>query len=107
MPDLVVYQHGDDEWWVAPLDEDLPVVRLNRMGASLLGAMDGRLSINTLLDQFGTWICGMNKETGRWFLERWSVPRYSLCYFGTQPPTGHSVNAKWDLLLQESPRTLA
>ncbi len=101
MPDLVVYQHGDDEWWVAPLDEDLPVVRLNRMGASLLGAMDGRLSINTLLDQFGTWICGMNKETGRWFLERWSVPRYSLCYFGTQPPTGHSVNAKWDLLLQK------
>ena len=101
MPDLVVYRHGPDEWWVAPLDEDLPVVRLNRMGASLLGAMDGRLSIQALLTQFGQWICGPNRETGRWFLERWSLPRYSLCYFGTDPPSGHNVNAKWDLLLQK------
>lgn len=101
MPDLVVYQHGEQEWWVTPLDEDLPLVRLNRMGASLLGAMDGHLSISALLDQFGKWVCGTNQETGRWFLERWSLPRYSLCYFGTEPPTGHSVNAKWDLLLQK------
>ncbi len=101
MPDLVVYRHGDDEWRVAPLDEDLPLVRLNRMGAALLGAMDGRLTIAALLDQFGTWLCGPNKETGRWFLERWSLPRYSLCYFGTDPPTGHNVHAKWDLLLQK------
>ena len=101
MPDLVVYQHGSDEWWTAPLDEDLPLVRLNRMGASLLGAMTGRLSIQALLDQFGRWICGRNQETGRWFLERWSLPRYSLCYFGTEAPSGHSVNAKWDLLLQK------
>lgn len=101
MPDLVVYQHGPDEWWVAPLDEDLPLVRLNRMGAALLGAMNGRLTIHTLLEQFGTWICGPNRETGQWYLERWALPRYSLCYFGTNPPAGHSVNAKWDLLLQK------
>ena len=62
MPDLVVYQHGDQEWWVTPLDEDLPLVRLNRMGASLLGAMDGRLSISALLEQFGKWVCGANQE---------------------------------------------
>jgi len=101
MPDLVVYQRATHEWWVTPLDEDLPLVRLNRMGASLLGAMDGRLSIGALLEQFGKWVCGANQETGRWFLERWSLPRYSLCYFGMDPPSGHSVNAKWDLLLQK------
>ena len=41
MPDLIIYQHGPDEWWVAPLDEGLPLIRLNRRGASLLSAMDG------------------------------------------------------------------
>ncbi|RMH09728.1 MAG: class I SAM-dependent methyltransferase [Nitrospirae bacterium] len=100
MPDLVVYQHAPEEWWVAPLDEELPLIRLNRMGASLLGAMDGRATIQTLLAQFGKWVCGPDRKTGRWHLERWSLPRYSLCYFGTEAPSGHSVHAKWDLLLQ-------
>lgn len=101
MPDLIVYQSGDEEWWVTPLDEDLPLVKLNRMGASLLGAMDGRSSIQALLNQFGKWVCGPNQETGRYFLERWATPRYSLCYYGSEAPSGHSVNAKWDLLLQK------
>jgi ubiquinone/menaquinone biosynthesis C-methylase UbiE len=101
MPDLIVYQHEAEEWWVTPLDEDLPVIRLNRMGASLLGAMDGRASIQSLLDQFGKWVCGPNQETGRWHLERWSLPQFSLCYYGDEAPSGHSVNAKWDLLLQK------
>ena len=101
MPDLIVYQSGDEEWWVAPLDEDLPLVKLNRMGAALLGAMDGRSNIQTLLNQFGKWVCGSNQETGRYFLERWATPRYSLCYYGSEAPSGHSVNAKWDLLLQK------
>ena len=101
MPDLIVYQSGDEEWWVAPLDEDLPLVKLNRMGAALLGAMDGRSNIQTLLNQFGKWVCGPNQETGRYFLERWATPRYSLCYYGSEAPSGHSVNAKWDLLLQK------
>ena len=101
MPDLIVYQADDEEWWVAPLDEDLPLVKLNRMGASLLGAMDGRSNIQTLLNQFGKWVCGPNQETGRYFLERWAIPRYSLCYYGSEAPSGHSVNAKWDLLLQK------
>ena len=74
MPDIIVYQHGPDEWWVTPLDEQLPLIRLNRMGASLLSAMDGRSTLKTLLDQFGTWVCGPTGETGRWHLERWSSP---------------------------------
>lgn len=100
MPDIIVYQHGPNEWWVTPLDEELPLIRLNRMGASLLGAMDGRSTLKTLLDQFGTWVCGPTGENGRWHLERWSLPRYSLCYYGSEPPSGHSAEAKWDLLLQ-------
>ena len=42
----------------APWNEDLPLVRLNRMGASLIGAMDGRLSISALsrsVRQMGLW----------------------------------------------------
>ncbi|NKB80998.1 MAG: methyltransferase domain-containing protein [Nitrospirales bacterium] len=100
MPDIIVYQHNVNEWWVTPLDEELPLIRLNRAGASLLGAMDGRATLQTLLDQFGTWVCSPSGETGRWHLEHWSLPRYSLCFYGAEAPSGHSVHAKWDLLLQ-------
>lgn len=101
MPDIVIYQHGPEEWWVAPLDEDLPLIRLNRMGAALLGAMDGRMTIGMLLNQYGKWICSPSQYNGRWHLERWATPRFSLAYYGTEPPSGHSAEAKWDLLLQK------
>ncbi len=101
MPDIVIYQHGPEEWWVAPLDEELPLVRLNRMGATLLGAMDGRMTIGALLNQYGKWVCSPSQQNGRWHLERWAQPRFSLAYYGTEPPSGHSAEAKWDLLLQK------
>lgn len=102
MPDMVIYQHAADEWWLTPLDDRLPLVRLNRMGIELLTALDGKATVAWLLEKFGKWVCGPDGETGRWHLERWSLPRYSLCYFGTEPPTGqHRSNAKWDLLLQQ------
>ena len=100
MPDLIIYQHGPEEWWVTPLDEELPLIRLNRMGASLLAAMDGKLTLAALLNQFGKWRCGPTNETGQWHLERWALPHYSLCFYGSEPPSGHSSEAKWDLLLQ-------
>ena len=100
MPDLLIYEHGPEEWWVSPLDEDLPLIRLNRMGAALLAAMDGRPTLASLLNQFGKWVCGPNNETGRWHLERWALPRYSLCYYGSEAPSGHSTDTKWDLMLQ-------
>ena len=101
MPDIVIYQHGPEEWWVAPLDEELPLIRLNRMGATLLGAMDGRLTIGALLNQYGKWVCSPSQQNGRWHIERWAQPRFSLAYYGTEPPSGHSAEAKWDLLLQK------
>jgi len=100
MPDLIIYQHGPEEWWVSPLDEELPLIQLNRMGASLLGAMDGHSTLAALVSRFGKWVCGPNQETGQWFLERWAQPRYSLCFYGSEAPSGHSTEAKWDLLLQ-------
>ena len=100
MPDLIIYQHGPEEWWVTPLDEELPLIRLNRRGASLLAAMDGKTTVGALLQQYGKWVCGPNNENGRWHLERWALPQYSLCYFGAEAPSGHSSDAKWDLLLQ-------
>lgn len=100
MPDMVIYQHTPNEWWLAPLDDTLPLVRINRLGANLLAAMDGKSTVGTLLAMFGTKVCGPNPwETGRWLLERWSVPRYSLCYFGADPPKGDRGAARWDLLL--------
>ncbi|MCA9477143.1 MAG: class I SAM-dependent methyltransferase, partial [Nitrospira sp.] len=71
------------------------------MGASLLGAMDGRTTIGALLNQFGKWVCSPHHLNGRWHLERWATPRFSLAYYGTEPPSGHSAEAKWDLLLQK------
>jgi ubiquinone/menaquinone biosynthesis C-methylase UbiE len=101
MPDMVVYQHAPDEWWLTPLDDDLPLIRLNRVGAELLAAIDGQATVGALLQKFGKWVCGPDGETGRLHLERWSLPRYSLCYFGMEPPTADRHGAKWDLLLQQ------
>ena len=95
MPDMIIYQHADTEWWLTPLDDALPLVRLNRLGAELLAACDGRQTVGALLQRFGKWVCGPDGETGQWHLERWSLPGYSLCYFGTEPPeAGHRQGAK-------------
>ena len=100
MPDMVVYQHAPLEWWLTPLDDQLPLVRLNRTGAELLAAMDGKVTVGWLLERFGNRVCGPDGETGRWHLERWPLRAYSLCYYGTEPPTKDRAGARWDLLLQ-------
>src|ERR1041385_3768332 len=41
IPDLVTYQCNADEWWVAPLDDNLPLIRLNRTGLEMLQEMNG------------------------------------------------------------------
>ena len=76
-------------------------IRLNRMGLELVTAIDGHHTVSSLLDRFGKWVCGPDGETGQWHLERWSLPNYSLCYFGTDAPSGDRHGAKWDLLLQQ------
>jgi ubiquinone/menaquinone biosynthesis C-methylase UbiE len=101
MPDMVVYRHQPDEWWLTPLDDNLPLLRLNEAGIQLLTAVDGRSTLGALLGRFGHLVCGSDGETGRWLLERWALPRYSLCYYGTEPPTGDRHGARWDLLLQQ------
>jgi len=101
MPDMVAYQHVPDEWWLTPLDDSLPLLRLNPLGLELLTSMDGQTTVAALLQKYGRWVCGPDGQTGRWHLERWSLPGYSLCYFGTEPPTGDRHEAKWDLLLQQ------
>ena len=101
MPDMVVYQHGHEEWWLAPLDDALPLVHINRLGANLLTAMDGQATVASLLAKFGNRLCGPNRETGRWCLEHWSLPRYSLCYYGAEMPAKDRGDARWDLLLQK------
>ncbi|MCH6558433.1 MAG: class I SAM-dependent methyltransferase [Nitrospirae bacterium] len=101
MPDLVAYQRSDDEWWVAPLEDSLPLLRLNRAGIELLTSMDGHTTLGGLLNKYGSWVCGPDGQTGRWHLERWSLPGYSLCYFGSEPPSADRHGAKWDLLLQQ------
>jgi ubiquinone/menaquinone biosynthesis C-methylase UbiE len=101
IPDLVAYQYTDDEWWFAPLDDNLPLVRLNRTGLEMLKAMNGHISVDALLEKYGTRICGPDGQPGRWHLERWALPTYSLCYFGAEPPGGHRHKVKWDVLLQQ------
>ena len=100
-PDMVAYQHGSDEWWISPLDDSLPLARLNRAGLELLTSMDGHTTVASLLSKYGRWVCGPDGETGRSCLERWSLPNYSLCYFGEAAPSGDRHGAKWDLLLQQ------
>ncbi len=101
MPDMVVYQQTTDEWWLAPLDNDLPLIRLNRVGIDLLMALDGNVTVEWLVEKFGKRVCGPDGETGRWHLERWALPRYSLCYYGSEPTTEGRHGAQWDLLLQQ------
>ena len=101
IPDLVAYHHHLDEWWLAPLDDNLPLIRLNRTGLNMLKAMNGHTTVGTLVEQYGTKVCGPDGQPGFWHLERWATPNYSLCYFGTDPPGGHRHLAKWDTLLQQ------
>ncbi len=101
IPDLVAYQYSSDEWWLAPLDDNLPLVRLNRTGLDLLKAMTGHRTVGTLVEQYGAKICGPDGQPGEWHLARWATPNYSLCYYGTEPPGGHRHQAKWDILLQQ------
>jgi SAM-dependent methyltransferase len=101
IPDLVAYQHHEDEWWFAPLDDNLPLIRLNRTGLDMLRAMNGHTTVGALLEQFGRKICGPDGQPGHWHLERWATPNYSLCYYGAEPPGGHRHKGKWDLLLQQ------
>ena len=82
IPDLVAYQHSTDEWWLAPLDDNLPLIRLNRTGLDLLKAMTGHTTVGTLVEQYGTKICGPDGQPGEWHLARWATPNYSLCYYG-------------------------
>ncbi len=99
MPDMVLYQHAYEEWWLAPLEDTVPLVKINRAGLNLLNAMNGKVTVAALLEKFGPRVCGPNGETGRQCLERWPVPKYSLCYLGAEPPAGDRGDARWHLLL--------
>ena len=101
IPDLVAYQHHADEYWFAPLDDDLPLIRLNQTGMDMLRAMNGHTTVGALLEQYGQKICGPDGQPGQWHLARWATPNYSLCYYGAEPPGGHRHQAKWDTLLQQ------
>jgi ubiquinone/menaquinone biosynthesis C-methylase UbiE len=101
LPDLVAYPHNEDEWWFAPLDDNLPIMRLNRIGLEMLQAMNGHTAVGALVEKYGTQVCGPDGQPGQWHLEHWALPTYSLCYYGTEPPGGHRHKAKWDLLLQQ------
>jgi ubiquinone/menaquinone biosynthesis C-methylase UbiE len=101
IPDLVAYQHTEDEYWFAPLDDTIPLVRLNDSGVEMLKAMNGHITVGALLEKYGNRVCGPDGQPGRWHLERWATSNYSLCYFGTEPPGGHRHKAKWDILLQQ------
>lgn len=101
IPDLVAYQHLEDEYWLAPLDDNFPLIRLNLTGIEMLKSMNGHITVGALLEKYGTKVCGPDGQPGQWHLERWATPNYSLCYFGTEPPGGHRHQAKWDILLQQ------
>lgn len=101
IPDLVAYQHREDEYWLAPLDDNFPLIRLNSTGIEMLKSMNGHITVGALLEKYGTKVCGPDGQPGQWHLERWATPNYSLCYFGTEPPGGHRHKAKWDILLQQ------
>mgnify|MGYP003380932874 FL=1 len=101
IPDLVAYQHREDEYWLAPLDDNFPLIRLNLTGIEMLKSMNGHITVGALLEKYGTKVCGPDGQPGQWHLERWATPNYSLCYFGTEPPGGHRHQAKWDILLQQ------
>ena len=63
--------------------------------------MNGHTTVRALIDRYGSRICGPDGQPGQWHLERWALPNFSLCYYGTEPPGGHRHQAKWDVLLQQ------
>src|SRR5437879_11849699 len=94
MPDMVLYQHAYEEWWLAPLEDTVPLVKINRAGLNLLNAMNGKVIVAALLDKFGPRVCGPNGATGRQCLERWPEAKYSPCYLGADAPAGARGDAR-------------
>ncbi|MFM7842038.1 MAG: hypothetical protein ACKO9T_09225, partial [Nitrospira sp.] len=64
MPDMIMYQYSVNEWWLTPLDDQFPLVRLNRAGLELLTAMDGHATVGELLNRYGKWVCGPEGQNG-------------------------------------------
>src|SRR2546430_4043157 len=62
MPDMVLYQHAYEEWWLAPLEDTVPLVKINRAGLNLLNAMNGKVTVGALLEKFGHRVCGPNRS---------------------------------------------
>ncbi|NJN70903.1 MAG: class I SAM-dependent methyltransferase [Nitrospira sp.] len=91
IPDLVVYQHITDEWWLAPLDDNLPLIRLNRTGLDLLRAMTGHTTVGTLVEQYGTKICGPDGQPGEWHLARWRLPTTHFAITGLSHPAATGI----------------
>src|SRR5262249_18041270 len=101
IPDLVTYQHDADEWWFAPLDDNLPIIRLNRIGLEMLQTMNGHTTVEALVEKYGRRVCGPDRQPGPRHLELCPRPPDPLFYYATEPPGGHRHKAKWDLLLQQ------
>src|SRR5438105_13622407 len=78
MPDMVLYQHAYEEWWLAPLEDTVSLVKINRAGLNLLNAMNGTATVAALLEKFGPQVCGPNGGPGRQCLERWPGPQESV-----------------------------
>lgn len=70
---------------VCPLDDNLPIIRLNRTGLEMLQAMNGHTTVGALAEKYGQKICGPDGQPGQWHLEHWALPTFSLCYYGTEP----------------------
>ena len=65
IPDLVAYQHNEDEWWFAPLDDNLPIVRLNRTGLEMLQAMNGHTAVGALVGKYGPRVRSEERRVGK------------------------------------------
>ena len=81
IPDLIAYQHHADEWWFAPLDDNLPIVRVNRIGLEMLKAMNGHTTVRALIDRYGSRICGPDGQPGQWHLVNPMTPAPSTQIF--------------------------
>ena len=69
-PTLSSFSTIEDEWWFAPLDDNLPIVRLNRTGLEMLQAMNGHTTVGALVEKYGTQVCGPDGQPGQW---HWNI----------------------------------
>ena len=93
IPDLVAYQHHPDEWWFAPLDDNLRTLRTHEANHVILANGLGRAGTSFMNEGLASAVISQSfAEIGGTFFYKWAAANRARLI-----PIGDLVDdSKWD-----------